>query len=121
MTNGFKLISEDGLNYLNHSDAMYDVIAIEVGQIFSPPVSPFSTRPISITVLGNDSVPAALLTQLVSIPSLTTDQFLGVIRTFLDAFPQSFTMVQFFRSAPDWCQRWGFQAQPHHLRAVVVE
>ena len=38
-----KLISEDGLNYLNHSDAMYDVIAIEVGQIFRPGIAFFYT------------------------------------------------------------------------------
>ena len=83
-----KLIGEDGLNYLNHSDAMYDVIAIEVGQIFRPGIAFFYTADFyhrSRQRLRS----SGLLTQLVSIPSLTTDQFQGVIKAFLDAFPQS--------------------------------
>ncbi len=83
-----KLISEDGLNYLNHSDAVYDVIAIEVGQIFRPGIAFFYTADFYHRARERLR-PGGLLTQLVSIPSLTTDQFLGVIKTFLDAFPQS--------------------------------
>ena len=84
-----KLISEDGLNYLNHSDAMYDVIAIEVGQIFRPGIAFFYTADFYHRSRQRLR-PGGILTQLVSIPSLTTDQFRGVIKTFLDAFPQSF-------------------------------
>ena len=84
-----KLISEDGLNYLNHSDVMYDVIAIEVGQIFRPGIAFFYTTDFYHRSRQRLR-PGGLLTQLVSIPSLTTDQFQGVIKTFLDAFPQSF-------------------------------
>ena len=84
-----KLISEDGLNYLNHSDAMYDVIAIEVGQIFRPGIAFFYTADFYHRSRQRLR-PGGLLTQLVSVPSLTTDQFQGVIKTFLDAFPQSF-------------------------------
>ena len=83
------LISEDGLNYLNHSDAMYDVIAIEVGQIFRPGISFFYTADFYHRSRQRLR-PGGILTQLVSIPSLATDQFQGVIKTFLDAFPQSF-------------------------------
>ena len=83
------LISEDGLNYLNHSDAMYDVIAIEVGQIFRPGIAFFYTADFYHRSRQRLR-PGGLLTQLVSVPSLTTDQFQGVIKTFLDAFPQSF-------------------------------
>ena len=84
-----KLISEDGLNYLNHSDVMYDVIAIEVGQIFRPGIAFFYTTDFYHRSRQRLR-PGGLLTQLVSVPSLTTDQFQGVIKTFLDAFPQSF-------------------------------
>ena len=84
-----KLISEDGLNYLNHSDVMYDVIAIEVGQIFRPGIAFFYTADFYHRSRQRLR-PGGLLTQLVSTPSLTTDQFRGVIKTFLDAFPQSF-------------------------------
>ena len=84
-----KLIREDGLNYLNHSDAMYDVIAIEVGQIFRPGIAFFYTSDFYHRSRQRLR-PGGLLTQLVSVPSLTTDQFQGVIKTFLDAFPQSF-------------------------------
>ena len=84
-----KLIGEDGLNYLNHSDAMYDVIGIEVGQIFRPGIAFFYTADFYHRSRQRLH-PGGLLTQLVSIPSLTTDQFRGVIKTFLDAFPQSF-------------------------------
>ena len=83
------LISEDGLNYLNHSDAMYDVIAIEVGQIFRPGIAFFYTADFYHRSRQRLR-PGGILTQLVSIPSLATDQFQGVIKTFLDAFPQSF-------------------------------
>lgn len=84
-----KLIREDGLNYLNHSDVMYDVIAIEVGQIFRPGIAFFYTA--DFYHRSRERLrPGGLLTQLVSIPSLTTDQFQGVIKTFLDAFPHSF-------------------------------
>ena len=84
-----KLIREDGLNYLNHSDVMYDVIAIEVGQIFRPGIAFFYTTDFYHRSRQRLR-PGGLLTQLVSIPSLTIDQFQGVIKTFLDAFPQSF-------------------------------
>ena len=84
-----ELIGEDGLNYLNHSDAMYDVIAIEVGQIFRPGIAFFYTADFYHRSRQRLQ-PGGILTQLVSIPSLTTDQFRGVIKTFLDAFPQSF-------------------------------
>ena len=84
-----KLIGEDGLNYLNHSDAMYDIIAIEVGQIFRPGIAFFYTADFYHRSRQRLR-PGGLLTQLISIPSLTTDQFQGVIKTFLDAFPQSF-------------------------------
>ena len=83
------LISEDGLNYLNHSEVMYDVIAIEVGQIFRPGIAFFYTADFYHRSRQRLR-PGGILTQLVSIPSLTTDQFRGVVRTFQDAFPQSF-------------------------------
>ena len=69
-----RLISEDGLNYLNHSDTMYDVIAIEVGQIFRPGIAFFYTADFYHRSRQRLQ-PGGLLTQLVSIPSLTTDQF----------------------------------------------
>lgn len=84
-----KLIGEDGLNYLNHSDAMYDVIGVEVGQIFRPGIAFFYTADFYHRSRQRLR-PGGILTQLISIPSLTTDQFRGVIKTFLDAFPQSF-------------------------------
>ena len=115
-----KLISEDGLNYLNHSDVMYDVIAIEVGQIFRPGIAFFYTADFYHRSRQRLR-PGGLLTQLVSTPSLTTDQFRGVIKTFLDAFPAEFSVVQFLRFALDWCQRCRFQTQSHRLRAVVVQ
>ena len=37
------LIREDGRNYLRYSDAMQDVISLEVGQIFRPGVAFFYT------------------------------------------------------------------------------
>ena len=84
-----KLVGEDGLNYLNHSDTVYDIIAVEVGQIFRPGIAFFYTADFYHRSRQRLR-PGGILTQLVSIPSLTTDQFRGVIKTFLDAFPQSF-------------------------------
>ena len=37
------LVAEDGLNYIHHTDATYDVISLEAGQIFRPGVAFFYT------------------------------------------------------------------------------
>jgi spermidine synthase len=83
------MIPEDGLNYLRHSNAMYDVISLEVGQIFRPGVAFFYTADFYHRARKRLR-PGGMLTQLVSLTFYTPAQFQGVVRTFLDAFPQSF-------------------------------
>ena len=41
--NGLRAIAEDGRSYVRHTDAEYDLISLEVGQVFRPGVAPFYT------------------------------------------------------------------------------
>lgn len=83
-----RLITEDGRTYLRHSDARYDVIALEVGQIFRPGVAYFYTRD-AYAYARRRLNPGGLLVQCVPLPFFTEAQFRAVIGTFLEVFPQS--------------------------------
>lgn len=82
------LISEDGRNYLRHSDAKHDLISLEVGQIFRPGVAFFYTTDFYRRARERLN-PGGVLAQFVPSLFFTTDQFRSVLRTFLDTFPQS--------------------------------
>ena len=82
------LIREDGRNYLRHGKGMYDVISLEVGQIFRPGVAFFYTADFYHRARERLN-PGGLVAQFVAIPFFTTEQLQGVLKTFLDAFPQS--------------------------------
>ncbi len=84
-----QLLREDGRNYVAHTGEHYDVISIEVGQIFRPGVPSFYTS--EFYELAKERLaPGGFLTQLVSIPLYSADQFRSIVATFLKTFPQSF-------------------------------
>lgn len=83
-----RLIKEDGRNYITHTNAKYDVISIEVGQLFRPGVSTFYTGEF-YRLAKKRLNPGGLLIQFTPIKFLTSDEFRSILRTFLDKFPQS--------------------------------
>jgi spermidine synthase len=84
-----ELIREDGRNHVAHTRATYDVISIEVGQIFRPGVPLFYTADFYHRARARLE-PGGFLSQFVPIAFFTPEQFRAVLATFLDAFPQSF-------------------------------
>ena len=83
-----QIITEDGRNYLTYTPNKYDVISIEAGQTFRPGVAPLY----SLDFYKNARrrlKPGGILAQFVPISLLNPEQFLTVVKTFLEAFPQS--------------------------------
>lgn len=82
------LLREDGRHYILHAQNIYDVISLEVGQVFQPGVASFYTADFYRRAkqrLNQDG----LLVQFVPLPFFSTEMFQNVIFTFLESFPQS--------------------------------
>jgi spermidine synthase len=82
------LIEADGRNHLAHSDATYDVISLELGQLFRPGVAAFYTEEFYRDVRAR-LAPGGVLSQFVPLPFLDADQLRTVLATFLAVFPES--------------------------------
>jgi spermidine synthase len=82
------LLLDDGRSYISHSAARYDLIAIEVGQLFRPGVANFYT--VDFYRAARDRLaPGGILSQFVPLPFLSPDGFRRVLATFLEVLPQS--------------------------------
>ncbi len=83
-----RLIVEDGRSYITHIKKKFDVISIEVGQVYRPGVAPFYTFDFyhRARLRLNQN---GIICQFVPISFFTTKEFQTVVATFLDAFPQS--------------------------------
>ncbi len=82
------LIPDDGRTYIAHTDASYDLISLEVGQVFRPGVATFYSREFYDYAAARLR-PGGLLSQFVPLPFFTVDDFRSVLRTFLEVFPES--------------------------------
>jgi len=82
------LIREDGRNFINHTNETYDVISLEVGQIFRPGVAFFYTTDF-YHIARQRLEPGGYLAQFVPMPFFTSEQFTSVIASFVEVFPQS--------------------------------
>lgn len=83
-----RLITEDGRNYINNTNATYDIISIEVGQTFRPGISSFYTLDFYRNVrerLNRNGI----VSQFIPISFFGTAEFKSLIRTFLEVFPDS--------------------------------
>ncbi|MGH7724232.1 MAG: fused MFS/spermidine synthase, partial [Candidatus Eiseniibacteriota bacterium] len=80
------LLPVDGRNHLVHTDARYDVISLEVGQLFRPGAAGFYTLDFYRRARAR-LAPGGILSQFVPLPFLSADELRGVVATFLDAFP----------------------------------
>ncbi len=83
-----RALAEDGRDYIRHSQARYDVIGIEVGQLFRPGIISFYTKDF-YQRLRQRLEPDGLVTQFVPVRMLSTSQVLDIVATFISVFPQS--------------------------------
>ena len=81
-------IHEDGRSYLVHTAETYDLISIEIGQLFRPGVASFYSADFYRRATER-LVPGGLLVQFVPLAFTTEETFCRLIRTFTDAFPQA--------------------------------
>ena len=78
-------VREDGRAHVRHGESTYDVISIEVGQVFRPGVAYFYTSDFYAEARAklNES---GLLVQFVPLAFLTEEQFRGIVRSFTEVF-----------------------------------
>jgi spermidine synthase len=81
-------IAEDGRSFISYTDRKYDVISLEIGQIFRPGCTSFYTREF-YQAAKKQLNPEGLICQFVPIVFLQQREFLSVIRTFTEIFPQA--------------------------------
>jgi spermidine synthase len=79
---------EDGNNYLRNINRTYDLISVEVGQIFRPQVSSFYNVEFYRNAqkrLAKDGI----ISQFLPVGFFTEEQLNSVIKTFITVFPRS--------------------------------
>ena len=81
-------IPDDGRTYTAHTDRTYDLISIEVGQVFRPGVDAFYTRRFYRDARAR-LAPGGLAAQFVPLPFLDETMLRRITATFLEAFPQA--------------------------------
>jgi spermidine synthase len=83
-----RLIREDGRSFIAHGAEIYDIVSIEVGQLFRPGVATFYTADFyRLAAARLDE--GGLLVQFLPLPFFTPEEFRGVVATFLQVFPAS--------------------------------
>jgi spermidine synthase len=82
------VVIEDGRNYITHTDRRYDLISVEVGQVFRPGLAGFYS--LEFYRRARERLKSGgILSQFLPIGFFTPDQLRAAIRTFVDAFPES--------------------------------
>lgn len=81
-----RLIRDDGRDLVTHGTGTYDVVSLEVGQIFRPGVGSFYTREFYGRLRKRLS-PRGVVSQFVPLPFLTPSTFQRVLATFRASFP----------------------------------
>jgi len=83
-----EIIIEDGRNYLTHTDRRYDVISIEIGQVFRPGLSSFYT--VDFYQRASEKLKKdGILCQFAPIDFFSPKEYRGVVRSFIEVFPSS--------------------------------
>ncbi len=83
-----KKIVADGRTFIQHSSNKYDLISIEIGQIFRPYSATFYTEDFYKSV-HNRLSDKGVVSQFIPIASFNFEQFQTAIRTFLSVFPEA--------------------------------
>jgi spermidine synthase len=92
-----RIHAEDGRTYVQRTADRYDVISIEVGQLLRPGTGAFYTRDFYARARERLNE-GGIVSQFVPLSFLTPDDFHDVVRTFVEAFPQS--VLWFNRTEP---------------------
>jgi len=82
------ILIEDGRNYVTHTKETYDIISIEVGQIYRPRISAFYSRDFYSQLrprLRHDGI----VCQFLPIDFFGQAEFKTLVATFIDSFPHS--------------------------------
>src|SRR5262245_17314521 len=83
-----RLIRADGRSVLSHSTERYDLISLELGQLWRPGVASFYS--VDFYRRARERLePGGLLAQFVPLPSLPLPQLRSVWASFLEVFPES--------------------------------
>ena len=82
------LIVDDGRSYLSRTRQQYDLVSIEVGQMFRSGVTTFYTADFIAAPAGR-CVQAVCYVSLFPTAFLDSDSFRVVLATFIDVFPES--------------------------------
>jgi len=82
------VIFDDGRNYITHTKTQYDIISIEIGQVFRPGLGSFYTREFYEAAKPRLKK-NGILCQFIPIKFLTKEHFQSLVGTFVDAFPNS--------------------------------
>jgi len=83
-----RVIVEDGNNYLRNTTRKYDLISVEVGQIFRPQVSSFYNVEFYNSArkkMNKDGI----ISQFLPVGFFSEEQLYAVIKTFISVFPNS--------------------------------
>ncbi len=86
--NRVQCIIEDGRNFVSHTDRKYDIISVETGQLFRPGCASFYTSDFYQSA-KRKLKRNGLLCQFIPIVFLDTREFLSVIHTFIEVFPNN--------------------------------
>ncbi len=82
------LITDDGRSFLAHGKTMYDLISVEVGQVFRPGIEAFYTTEFYAEAFERLN-PGGLMAQFVPLALCSQAQFRSIIATFLANFPEA--------------------------------
>ena len=82
------LLPEDGRGYVKHTQRQYDLLSVEVGQLYRPGVDVFYTREFYQEAKAR-LTSNGMLVQFVPIEFLREPEFASIINTFLTEFPQA--------------------------------
>ena len=83
-----RLLGEDGRNHVHHTALRYDVISIEVGQLFRSGVGGFYTADFYERAKAKLE-PGGVVSQFVPLQFFSLERFASVVRTFVAVFPES--------------------------------
>src|SRR5688572_2444883 len=83
-----RLLTTDGRNHLTHAAETYDVVSLEVGQLFRPGAASFYTRDFYERARAR-LAPGGIVSQFVPLPFLEPAELKSVIATFLTVFPEA--------------------------------
>ena len=82
-----RLLREDGRHYITHTARSYDVISLEIGQLFRAGAASFYTEQFYRRAAARLRR-GGLLSQFVPLPFLEVETFKRLLRTFAEVFPE---------------------------------